>query len=102
MRQQFRGSFNRPCYQLRKEADETKEFNDVIRGRDLFPIHVYGITDGLKSIEAETNRNNDLPHGVTAFLKIERKQGREAVQKKMKIFKGDQNTDVPDDAGPEV
>ena len=58
--QKVGSAFNRACHQLREEADEREESDDVPGRLDFAAIHINGVGKGLKGIERNAHRKYDV------------------------------------------
>ena len=61
-------SDNRPCDQLREEADEEQQFGKAYWFCDLAPIAVDSVGDELKSEERDSRRQYDIAEQVEALV----------------------------------
>ena len=60
LRQEVGSAFNGAGHQLREERNKSKESDDVLGGFYLLAINVYGIAEGLESIEGNADRKDDF------------------------------------------
>jgi hypothetical protein len=94
LRKQVRRSFDRACHQLREEADVGEEFHNIMRGWQFLLIDINGITERLKSIERDANRQYDVhrhPVEVEAHHPEERIQ---ILDKEVIIFEDAENCQI--------
>ena len=60
LRQEIGGAFDRSGNELGKERQECGKGNEVMRGLYLPTVHIYGIGQGLESVETDTHRENHV------------------------------------------
>ena len=84
-------------HELRKEADEEGEIEDVIAGLDLAPVEVNGVAELLKSVKRDANGQDDRQSGQVQAQW--RKELGQRLGEKIVILEKPKDTQVADQAG---
>ena len=94
LRQQVRRPFDRAGHQLREEADESEELDDVAGRRQLSTVHVDGITERLESVETDADGKDYLDQ--QSVRPPAEKGVREGSDEEVVVLENSQNQQVND------
>lgn len=102
LRQEVGGTLNRARYQLRKKADIGQKGHSITSGRQLLAIDIYAIGQGLKGIERDAHRQDDMQGcGLECYAKGGKGIDK-ALHKKVKVFEETQYAQIEEDIRPQI
>lgn len=86
--------FDKAGDQLREEADKCGKSDEVLRRFELPPVEVDGVTEGLKGVKADADRQIDLPSRCAHFDAHRRPRADPAFQEEVCVLEDGQQSQV--------